>query len=150
MPRQASANAGATRRRPQALKVTRSLGTIGDRRHAHAYNPPMLRRTLALLLILATWWSTGAQAAGGFALGAVDEHAVLHWSGTGHHHHDHDHDHDGADEVNYHVDDSSESAQHLMADLAGGVAALVGHCAFALAHLRPGAPGEGQIGRAHV
>jgi hypothetical protein len=107
-----------------------------------AYNFWMLRRLLALLLVLATGWSAAAQATGGFAVVALDDHAALHWAGTGHHHHQHDADGDD-DGAAYHVDDSAESAQHLLADVAGGAAALVGTCSFDVGHLRPDLPRAG-------
>lgn len=44
------------------------------------------------------------------------EHAGLHWQEEGHHHHD-----DGA----YHMDDSNESAQHVLGDHVNPTAALM-------------------------
>ncbi|WP_367180951.1 hypothetical protein [uncultured Piscinibacter sp.] len=44
------------------------------------------------------------------------EHAALHWQQAGHHHHE-----DGS----YHLDDSNESDQHVIADHVSASAALV-------------------------
>ncbi len=61
-----------------------------------------------VLLLSMLWQSIGLAFAGSTVDADADrEHAVLHWQGGAHHHHD-----DGA----YHVQDSAESMQHLLAD----------------------------------
>lgn len=95
----------------------------------------MFRRALALLLMLTTFWSSGVQA---FDLGGSGgaEHALLHWTDAGHHHHD-DHSDDG-----YHVDDSSASAQHTLADQAFGAPALISGMPLTQPHGEPAIPRE--------
>lgn len=59
-------------------------------------------------------------------------HAALHWQEQGHHHHD-----DGT----HHLEDSSESAQHLAADHLGSslaIAAMTSHQFPALGATVPG------------
>lgn len=92
----------------------------------------MPRRVLALLLILTTLWSAAVQAAAGLAPGDSIAHAVLHWAGASHHHHD--------DEAGYHVDDSAESVQHVLADQAFGAPALPSDCFRPAAHAEPAVP----------
>lgn len=69
----------------------------------------MNRTVIAVVLLLTMLWQSFGLARAGSAVDAVAdrEHPALHWQDEGHHHHD-----DGA----YHVEDSSDSAQHLLAD----------------------------------
>ena len=69
----------------------------------------MSRVGIALVLLLAMLWQSVAIARAGSAVNPVADlaHAVLHSQVDSHHHHE-----DGS----YHLDDSAESAQHLIAD----------------------------------
>ncbi|MBI5722274.1 MAG: hypothetical protein HZC37_31750 [Burkholderiales bacterium] len=69
-----------------------------------------MRRPIVLLAVLiAMLWQSVALARSGFTVNAPGDlrHAALHWQGAAHHHHE-----DGS----FHLDDSSESIQHLIAD----------------------------------
>ncbi len=63
-------------------------------------------------------WQSAALARPGSTVNVLAdlEHAALHWQEQGHHHHD-----DGS----YHVDDSNESVQHVIADHLTASAALM-------------------------
>jgi hypothetical protein len=77
-----------------------------------------MRRTSVLLVILfAMLWQSVAHARVGSTVNVlVDlQHAVLHWQEKAHHHHE-----DGS----YHLDDSKESAQHVLTDNVAPVSAL--------------------------
>jgi hypothetical protein len=79
-----------------------------------------MRRTVVLLLVLfAMLWQNAALARPGSTMYVLAdlEHAALHWQEEGHHHHD-----DGS----YHVDDSNESVQHVIADHVTASAAIMG------------------------
>ncbi|TAG74968.1 MAG: hypothetical protein EAZ24_10700 [Burkholderiales bacterium] len=80
----------------------------------------MQKRWLSLLLLCTIFWQGFAYAGQGLPLMQPNdlEHAALHWQDSAHHHHE-----DGAVEQ----DDSSASLQHLAADCAGTVAALIGN-----------------------
>lgn len=67
--------------------------------------------------MLAMLWQGMVLARPGSTVNALAdlEHAALHWQEAGHHHHD-----DGS----YHVDDTSESVQHVIADHLWTTAAL--------------------------
>lgn len=69
----------------------------------------MKRATTVVLLLIAMLWQSVAMARVGSTVNPVSDlaHAVMHWQDEGHHHHD-----DGT----YHVDESSESVQHLITD----------------------------------
>lgn len=69
----------------------------------------MRRPAILLALLFAMLWQSVAVAHAGWmtAVGADLAHAVLHWNDEGHHHHD-----DGS----YQLDDSRESAQHMLGD----------------------------------
>lgn len=60
-------------------------------------------------MLLAMLWQSVALARVGSTVNALAnlEHATLHWQEEGHHHHE-----DGS----YHLDDSNESAQHVVTD----------------------------------
>jgi hypothetical protein len=68
-------------------------------------------------MLLALLWQTSAFAWFGNPQKALAdlEHAALHWAAEGHHHHD-----DGS----YHVDESEESAVHVIGDHAGAPVVL--------------------------
>ncbi len=69
-----------------------------------------MRRTAILFVtIIAMLWQSVAVARDGLLMDAAADlaHAVLHWHGQSHHHHD-----DG----NFHLDDSTESVQHVLGD----------------------------------
>jgi hypothetical protein len=85
-----------------------SESTAGPQQLAD-YNRAMHRRFVAFMAMIALLWQSVAIAPAGFLpeLLADVDHALLHWQDEGHHHHD-----DGS----WHVDESSESAQHMMAD----------------------------------
>jgi hypothetical protein len=96
--------------------------------------PHVSRRPIVLLVVLfAMLWQSVALAWPGSASRALAdvEHVALHLQGQSHHHHD-----DGS----YHVDESSESSQHVIADHTTGSAALIvgTACRFdPSAHLTP-------------
>jgi hypothetical protein len=79
-----------------------------------------MRRLLAIFLLFFTLFQAAATSAQGmvFDRGLDQElaHTVMHWEGTAHHH---------DDQGDYHQDDSDESAQHILADTALGVPALL-------------------------
>ena len=60
-------------------------------------------------MLLAMLWQSVALARAGSTVNALAdlEHTALHWQEEGHHHHE-----DGS----YHLDDSSESTQHVLSD----------------------------------
>lgn len=69
-----------------------------------------MRRTATLFVMLvAMLWQSVAMARVGSTVNPLADltHAALHWQQEGHHHHE-----DGS----YHLDDSKESAQHLVMD----------------------------------
>lgn len=79
-----------------------------------------MRRTLVLLAVLfAMLWKSVALARTGSSVNVLGdlEHAAPHWQEEGHHHHDYG---------SYHVDDSNESVQHVVADHLTASAALTG------------------------
>ena len=78
-----------------------------------------MRRTAVLLSVLfAMLWQSVALARPGSIVNVLadSDHAAMHWQEEGHHHHD-----DGS----YHVDDSNESVQHVIADHVTASAALM-------------------------
>lgn len=83
-----------------------------------------MRRTSVILAVLfAMFWQSMALARPGSTVNVLAdlEHAALHWQEEGHHHHD-----DGS----YHLDDSNESVQHVIADhvsASAGLVTSVGH-----------------------
>ena len=94
-----------------------------------------MRSSLVLLaLLFAMLWQSVALARVGSTVNVLAdlEHAALHWQEEGHHHHD-----DGS----YHLDDSNESAQHVLADHAGATVALMAAASHELAPLASAAPG---------
>jgi hypothetical protein len=78
---------------------------------AFATLPPVKHNAIMLLLLMALLWQGLAIARPGtLTNAAVDlDHAMLHWVGEGHHHRG----------DSYHLDDSDESARHLVLDQAG-------------------------------
>lgn len=69
----------------------------------------MRQHTVIFAMLFALLWQSVALARVGSTVAplADREHASLHWQEEGHHHHE-----DGR----YHLDDSNESAQHLLTD----------------------------------
>jgi hypothetical protein len=78
----------------------------------------MYRIAVLLVMLVAMLGQSVALARPGSAATVIAdlEHAGLHWQEEGHHHHD-----DGA----YHMDDSNESAQHVLGDHVNPTAALM-------------------------
>ncbi len=79
----------------------------------------MPRRLAVIALVLfAMLWQSVALARLGSTVNALADtgHAALHWHEEGHHHHD-----DGS----VHLDDSAESAQHVLGDQLGTSVALM-------------------------
>lgn len=76
-----------------------------------------MRRTVILVFMLfAMLWQSVALARIGSTVNAMadPEHAAMHWQEAGHHHVD----------GSYHLDDSNESAQHILMDHTGSSLAL--------------------------
>ncbi len=94
----------------------------------------MSRSVVLLLLLFAMVWQTVALARAGSTVNALadTEHTALHWQEAGHHHHQ-----DGS----YHLDDSPESAQHLVSDHVSATAVLLLSTAHVFPHLGSAAPG---------
>ncbi len=69
----------------------------------------MQRCFVLLFLLFALFWQSVALARVGSTVNALLDlgHTALHWQEEGHHHHD-----DGS----FHLDDSSESLQHVLGD----------------------------------
>lgn len=78
----------------------------------------MGRSLVLLVMLFAMLWQSVVHARAGSTVNALAdmEHAALHWQEEGHHHHD-----DGT----YHLDDSPESAQHIISDHVSASAALL-------------------------
>ena len=78
----------------------------------------MRRPVIVLVVLFAMLWQSITLARPGSTVRLLEdfEHAALHWQAAGHHHHD-----DGT----YHVDDSSESVQHVVTDHASASAAAL-------------------------
>ncbi len=77
----------------------------------------MRRYAVVLTVLFAMLWQSVALARAGSTVNALAdvEHTALHWQEEGHHHHE-----DGS----YHLDDSSESVQHVLSDNVSATAAL--------------------------
>ena len=77
----------------------------------------MRRLTVLLLMLFAMLWQPVALARAGSTMNALVDfaHVMLHWQEAGHHHHE-----DGS----YHLDESSESVQHILSDHGSSIAAL--------------------------
>lgn len=69
----------------------------------------MRRPAVLILMLLAMLWQSVAMARVGSTANVLAglEHTSLHWQDTTHHHHE-----DGA----YHLDDSTESVQHMLGE----------------------------------
>jgi hypothetical protein len=78
----------------------------------------MRRSAVIVVMLFAMVWQTVALARAGSTVNALADmaHAALHWQEEGHHHHE-----DGS----YHLDDSRESAQHVLSDQVNATAALI-------------------------
>jgi len=77
----------------------------------------MRRSAVLFLMLFAMLWQSVATARVGSTVNPLADlwHASLHWQESAHHHHD-----DGS----FHVDDSSESVQHVVCDNLNTTAAL--------------------------
>jgi hypothetical protein len=78
-----------------------------------------MRRTAVLVVMLfAMLWQSVALARVGSTVNVLADiaHTALHWQEEGHHHHE-----DGS----YHLDDSSESVQHVLSDNVSATVALL-------------------------
>jgi len=94
-----------------------------------------MRRTAVIFLILfGMFWQSMALARIGSTVNPLADlqHAVLHWQGESHHHHE-----DGS----YHLDDSPESVQHMVADPLSASLAMAAPSSHGLPPLRSAAPG---------
>lgn len=91
---------------------------IGNRFRLGPYNPTMVRKVFALLLLLSVFWQAVSMA--GYVTGLESRedssHAVLHWQDSAHHHHD-----DGTQ----HADDSDSTAHHMHAESGNHATGLV-------------------------
>lgn len=78
----------------------------------------MRRSAVLLVMLFAMFWQAVAVARVGSTMNALAdlEHTALHWQKEGHHHHQ-----DGS----YHLDDSNDSAQHVLSDHLSATAALM-------------------------
>ena len=85
-------------------------------------------------MLLAMLWQSVALARFGSTVNALAdlEHTALHWQAEGHHHHE-----DGS----YHLDDSTESTQHVVTDQVNATAALIGSSCQDFPPLGSAAPG---------
>jgi hypothetical protein len=95
----------------------------------------MTRYAVLLVMLMSMLWQSMALARVGSTVNALadTEHAALHWQGEDHHHHP-----DGS----YHLDDSSESAQHVFSDHLSAVTALLPTSAPGFAALGASAPAD--------
>jgi hypothetical protein len=94
----------------------------------------MRRSAVLLVMLFAMLWQSVALARAGSTVNALAdlEHAALHWQEEGHHHHE-----DGS----YHLDDSNESAQHVMTDHLNASLALAASSSHEFPPLGSAAPG---------
>ncbi|MBL8343857.1 MAG: hypothetical protein JNN03_00290 [Rubrivivax sp.] len=94
----------------------------------------MRRSAVLLVMLFAMLWQTVAMARGGTTANALADlqHAALHWQEEGHHHHE-----DGS----YHLDESKESAQHLLSDHVSAATALMFAASHGFPPLGSAAPG---------
>ena len=86
-------------------------------------------------MLFAMLWQTVAVARAGSTMNvsAGVKHAALHWQEVGHHHHQ-----DGS----YHLDDSNDSAQHLLCDHLSATAAPMVSAPHDFSPLASAAPGS--------
>lgn len=100
----------------------------------------MARKLLVLALLIALIGQSVSVARTGLTLDFLADlqHLVLHWQGEGHHHHD-----DGG----YHLDDSGESAQHIIADYVIGSPALLANLDVKIPFVGSHSPGTQHVGR---
>ena len=94
----------------------------------------MRRSTVLFVMLFAMLWQSVALARAGSTANALADlgHAALHWQEEGHHHHE-----DGS----YHLDESKESAQHVLSDHVSATAALMVPASHAFPPLGSAAPG---------
>lgn len=91
---------------------------IGNRFRLCPYNPAMVRKVFALLLLLSVFWQAVSMAGDVVGLESREDssHVVLHWQDSAHHHHD-----DGTQ----HADDSDSTAHHMHAESGNHATGLV-------------------------
>ena len=96
--------------------------------------PAMSRTVVVLVTLFAMLWQSVALARIGSTVNVMAdlEHAALHWQEEAHHHHQ-----DGS----YHLDDSKDSAQHVLCDHLAAVSALLVTSAHDFPSLGSAAPG---------
>ena len=94
----------------------------------------MRRSAILLVMLFAMLWQSVALARVGSTVNVLAdlEHAVLHWQAAGHHHRD-----DGS----YHLDDSSDSAQHVLSDHVTATSAIPVTASCDFPRLGSAAPG---------
>jgi hypothetical protein len=94
----------------------------------------MRRSTVLFVMLFAMLWQSVAFARAGSTANALADlgHAALHWQEEGHHHHE-----DGS----YHLDESKESAQHVLSDHVSAAAALMVPASHDFPPLGSAAPG---------
>ena len=92
-------------------------------------------------MLLAMLWQSMAMARVGSTVNPLSDpaHAMLHWNAESHHHHE-----DGS----YHVDDSKESVQHMLADHLNVSVPLPSLPALDLPSLQSAAPDSAHTARA--
>jgi hypothetical protein len=121
--------------------LPRSQQLFGHRRVVPRYTGTLMRRTALLVtLLIAMLWQSVAMARPGSSINALADsaHAALHLAEEGHHHHD-----DGS----FHLDESIESVQHLMADHASAATALLAMDSTGVPHAGSESP---EVLRAHT
>ena len=93
----------------------------------------MRRAAVIILVLFGMLWQSMALARVGSPVNPLADlpHAVMHWQGESHHHHE-----DGS----YHLDDSKESVQHMVADHLGASLVMAAPSLFELPRLRSAAP----------
>jgi hypothetical protein len=94
----------------------------------------MHRAAVLLVMLFAMLWQSVALARVGSTVNVLAdlEHAALHWQEQGHHHHE-----DGS----YHLDDSKDSAQHVLGDHVTATTALLVTASHDFPPLGSAAPG---------
>jgi hypothetical protein len=94
----------------------------------------MRRSAILLIMLFAMLWQSAALARPGSTINVLTDlkHAALHWQEEAHHHHE-----DGS----YHLDDSNESAQHVLSDHVNATVALMVASSYDFPHLGSAAPG---------
>lgn len=96
---------------------------------------PMQRQAVLFIMLFAVLWQSLALARVGSTVNVLSDapHTALHWAEAAHHH---------LDDGSYQVDDSKESAQHLLSDHIGASAALLATGSHDFAAPLSAAPGS--------